>query len=156
MEGDAVWIRDKIVAIERELGGYAERHRALEQSDQLIRSEVRDGFSRSERMLAEGMARLTADIATQHAHMRGEIDRLVRELSVKSKLDEDRQKEHQRIGDQHHKDLVSELRLDVSRAKAEAAQALSDNRRIIALVGIAIVLGNVVIEHMGEILAFLG
>jgi hypothetical protein len=151
--GDGVWIRDKIIEIERELGGYAERHRALEQSDSLIRAEVREGFSRQERMISDGLSKLSTDIATSHAHMRGELERVVREIAEHRRVEEQRQVQHARTTEENHRSLVTELRRDVSAAKAEADAVLVQNRRIMALVAIAVVFGNFVIEHLDDFLA---
>ncbi len=153
--GDAVWIRDKIIGIERELGGYAERHRALEQSDSLIRAELREGFARQERGIADGLEKLAREIATSSAHMRGELERVVREIGEHRCLEERRQQDHQKETQENHRSLVAELRRDVQDAKAEADAALSQNKRIIAIVGVAVVFGNFIIEHMNDLLALL-
>lgn len=65
------WMRDRIILIERELGGHAERTRSLEQSDVLIRREI-----------AEIGTRITDEMNRQHAHLRGEITRLADAMTL--------------------------------------------------------------------------
>lgn len=64
------WMRDRIIMIERELGGHAERTRSLEHSDSLIRREV-----------AEIGQRITEEMNRQHAHLRGELNRLAEAMA---------------------------------------------------------------------------
>lgn len=64
------------MALERELGGIAEKHRALDNADAQIRVEVRDGFVRAERAIAA----VSEQMARDGAHTRGELVRMREEM----------------------------------------------------------------------------
>ena len=134
--------------IERELGAMTERNRALELSDQHIRRDMQEATVRHERSLAEAVRLIGAEVARENAHTRGEVNRIISEVSEHRRVDERRQEEHARKTEENHATMVAELRTDLEEARQEAGRVLLANRRIIAGVGIAVVLGQQLLENM--------
>lgn len=132
---DGVWIRDKIIDIERELGGMAERHRSLEQSDQLIRAEVRDGFARQERMFQTALEKIEREIMSNGAHGRGEINR-VADLVVDMQK---RFEEMRRNAEADMSDVRRQLEKHAEIVREEALRTKQNNRIALIVLGVLVV-----------------
>jgi hypothetical protein len=151
------WMRDRIIMIERELGGHAERTRSLEQSDALIRREI-----------AELGARITDTMNSQHAHLRGELSRLTDAMAaertelrtkfestmttlkstLESSLQEAVKGSQTTVMQQRQKELTEQNEL----FKDEIEKSKRTNQRLLFVFGVIIVLGEKILEYAPAIL----
>lgn len=160
------WIYDRFLASERELGGFAERLRAAEHSDALLRSEMREGFTRMERAQAETAASIAKSIETENAHTRGEIARLDDLHARNRAADEARAEAHRKEAEaastrrseemqKQHDLIVANLKAALTEAERSAKEVQRANRRIIAGVVIAGIFAQQIIENLPSILRLL-
>lgn len=151
------WMRDRIIMIERELGGHAERTRSLEQSDALIRREI-----------AELGARITDTMNSQHAHLRGELSRLTDAMAaerteLRSKFESTMTTLRSTLADsleeavkgsqatvmhQRQRELTDQNEM----FKEEIEKSKRTNQRLLFVFGIIIIMGEKILEYAPTIL----
>lgn len=141
---DLQWVRDRIMHIERELGGVHERQRSTEMANAHLRAEVKEDFGRMERAMSEAINSLKDVVSRENAHTRGEIERLDRAQQQERRRDEEKQEK-----------IIAELRADTIAARTDTVEAQKINRRMVALIVAIGVFAQQLIERFPMIMRIL-
>lgn len=130
---------------ERELGGVQARLHGVESADAALRAEMRNGFDKQERALADGTRQIGESVLRESAHTRGEIARLDALYQENRRNDEAAAQQRRRDEEQRNAELIATLKRQASEAEAATAQAAKDaankNRpffAVIVLIGLAL------------------
>ena len=123
---------------EREMGAVFERLRSVENADAALRTELRDGFAKQERALADGMRLVGDSVLRESAHTRGEISRLDLLYQENRRNDEMQAIQRRRDEDKRNADLIETLKAQAAAAEAAAKdmaqKAARENRPFVAFV----------------------
>lgn len=123
---------------EREMGGVFERLRHVENADAALRAELRDGFGKQERALADGMRLVGDSVLRESAHTRGEISRLDILYQENRRNDELQAMHRRREEEKRNADLIETLKAQAAAAevaaKDVAQKAAKENRPFVAVV----------------------
>ena len=126
-DAERAWLREKLYEHAAELGAQKAEQRALSEGLGSIRAEMREGLGSISKEMRDGLARTRSDMEAQYAHVRGEI------VSLR---DEERRRAD---------DLIERLEDSADRSRGL-------NRALLFGVGVLIVFGQQVVEHLPRIL----
>lgn len=110
MTDETGWARDRIISIERDLGGMAERIRGAETMSATLRGEVKEDLVRVERGAADAVRSVTEIIMRENAHTRGEIERLDKAQQENRRRDEERINVQRRHDEAEQREQSRQLR----------------------------------------------
>jgi len=140
---------------EREMGGVFERLRHVENADAALRAELRDGFAKQERALADGMRLVGESVLRESAHTRGEISRLDVLYQENRRNDEMQALQRRRDEEKRNADLIETLKAQAASAEAAAKdmaqKAARENRPFVAVVVIIGLALQWFVQHAGFI-----
>lgn len=120
------------------MGGVFERLRSVENADAALRTELREGFAKQERALADGMRLVGESVLRESAHTRGEISRLDALYQENRRNDELQAIQRRRDQEKHDAALIETLKAQAATAEAAAKdvaqKAARENRPFVAVV----------------------